>query len=74
MRVFTPLLFNLYEFVYIFPGEMRINLFTMLFDALLKAIYGFFFFSLLVKHSAIKKETHLELELWTDSWWQSLPS
>lgn len=44
MRVFTPLLFNLYEFVYIFPGEMRINLFTMLFDALLKAIYGFVFF------------------------------
>lgn len=68
MRVFTPLLFNLYEFVYIFPGEMRINLFTMLFDALLKAIYGFFFFSSrLVKHSAIKKETHLELELRTDS-------
>lgn len=69
MRVFTPLLFNLYEFVYIFPGEMRINLFTMLFDALLKAIYGFFFFffSRLVKHSAIKKETHLELEPRTDS-------
>lgn len=66
MRVFTPLLFNLYEFVYIFPGEMRINLFTMLFDALLKAIYGFCS-SLLVKHSTIKKETHLELELRTDS-------
>lgn len=50
MRVFTPLLFNLYEFVYIFPGEMRINLFTMLFDALLKAIYGFFFvFSVILR-------------------------